>query len=195
MKLLAFSDFHGMYGLTNHYRVVRRKISETKPDLLIFCGDFRNQISIPLLESRLRRLKFPLIYYVWGNSDEVEPEFELRIGRNLHLNLIELPGNFVIGGIGGDEYDIKRNIEKLDVLLSEKKPRTLILVSHVPPFGCCDFAVDGKHVGSDEYRKVVDKYEPQLCVFGHIHEEAQKSTQIKNTKYWNVGPSGVLINL
>ncbi|HUX99951.1 MAG TPA: metallophosphoesterase [Candidatus Deferrimicrobium sp.] len=195
MKLLAFSDFHGIFGLINHFRTVRIRIFETQPDLLIFCGDFRNQISIPLLESRLRRLKFPAIYYVWGNSDEVHPEFELKIGINLHLKLSELPRNFVLVGIGGDEYDTKKNIDEVDRLLSGKKFQNLIFVSHVPPFNCCDFAVDGKHVGSREYRILVDKYRPQLCIFGHIHEEAQKSKLINNTTFWNVGPRGVLIDL
>ncbi|NVM27559.1 MAG: metallophosphoesterase family protein [Candidatus Helarchaeota archaeon] len=195
MKLLAFSDFHGLYGLTNHFRDVKKRISETLPDILVFCGDFRNLISIPLLESRMRRLKFPAIYYVWGNDDGVDPEFKLKVGTNLHLKLIQLDDKSAITGIGGDELDVQWNIDKLDALLSKKEVKKVILISHVPPFGCCDFAVEGKHVGSEPLRTLINKYQPSICIFGHIHEQSQKSAEFNNTLFWNVGPNGIVIDL
>ena len=195
MKLLAFSDFHGLYGLKNHFPDVRKKILETQPDILVFCGDFRNLISIPLLNSRLKRLRFPFLYYVWGNDDLVTPDFNLKIGINLHLNLKQLENDFTIVGIGGDELDVKWNVNKLDALLANLKFKNLILISHVPPFGCCDLAIEGKPVGSKVLRTLVEKYRPSLCLFGHIHEQAQKSAKLNNTIYWNVGPKGLLINL
>ncbi len=198
MRILAFSDFHGMYGLTNHFLDVRKKIVETQPDLLIFCGDFRNEISIPLLESRLRWLKLPAIYYVWGNSDGQALDFTLKVGTNLHLKLIPLPLDFMICGLGGDELDVIRNLPKLEGLLSKKGFSKLILVSHVPPFGCCDTAVEGIegiHAGSKLYRKVLEKYPPALCLFGHIHEAAQQTIILQGTTFWNAGPKGVFIEI
>jgi len=195
MKILAFSDFHGMYGLTNHFLEVKKKIAETEPDILIFCGDFRNEISIPLLQSRLKRLNFPDIYYVWGNSDRLAPDFEMKIGLNLHLKLFQLPNEFVISGFGGDELDVLKNIQKLENLFIEEDCNKLILISHIPPYGCCDFAVEGRHVGSKLYREFIDKYHPILCLFGHIHEEAQKKMILKETIFGNVGSKGVLIEL
>lgn len=195
MKLLAFSDFHGLYGMVNNFRDVKRKILETRPDILIFCGDFRDHISVPLLESRLRRLKFPVIYYVWGNSDEFKPEFELRVAVNLHLKIKQIANEFTIAGIGGDELDVQWKINELDTKLEETEFKKLILISHVPPFGYCDFAVEGKHVGSKPYRTLIDKYKPALCVFGHIHEQSQKSIISNKTLFWNVGPKGIAIEL
>ncbi len=191
MKLLAFSDFHGLYGLSNPFRDIKRKIVEVQPDILIFCGDFRNQISIPLLESRLRRLKCPHIYYVWGNSDALAPDFALTIGVNLHLKLHQLTSEFTIAGIGGDELDLQRNIQQLDARLSQNKTQ-LILISHIPPFGFCDFAVDQKHVGSKPLRALIEKYSPKIHLFGHIHEEAQKCVRSETTIFWNVGPQGIV---
>ncbi|MHA1130370.1 MAG: metallophosphoesterase, partial [Candidatus Helarchaeota archaeon] len=104
----AFSDFHGLFGLKDYFREVKQKLLEVKPDILVFCGDFRNNITIPLLRSRLRTLKFSNIFYVWGNSDLVKPEFDLKIGTNLHLNLVPLNNEFGIIGIGGSKQ-IKTN--------------------------------------------------------------------------------------
>ncbi len=195
MKLLAFSDFHGLFGLTNHFLDVRKKILETQPDILVFCGDFRNQISIPLLRARLRRLKVPSLYYIWGNDDLLNPDFKLGPGINLHLKFQRLDNIFTISGIGGDELDVEWNINKLDALLSKLEFKKLILISHVPPFECCDFAIDGKPVGSKPLRMLIEKYNPSVCLFGHIHEQAQKSVKLNTTICWNVGPKGILIDL
>lgn len=195
MKILAFSDFHGLYGLVNHFRNVKRRLFEHQPDLLIFCGDFRNSIPLPLLESRLRRLKFAQIYYVWGNSDDLKPTFELRTGINLHLKIIQLNEEFSIAGIGGDELDVEWNVQEFDRQLEQIKTQKLILISHVPPFGQLDFAIEEKHVGSKPYQKLIEKYKPTLCLFGHIHEQASKSAQFDSISYWNVGPKGAVINL
>lgn len=194
MKLLAFSDFHGLYGLINHFQEVKKKISESEPDLLVFCGDFRNNISIPLLESRLKRLEFPATYFVWGNDDQVKPTAELKNGINLHLK-VKLLGDFIITGIGGDELDVQWNIERLGTLVAESELKKIILISHIPPFGCCDFAIDGKHVGSKPLRQFIEHYHPIACLFGHIHEQAQKSMNLGTTRCWNVGHNGLLINL
>jgi uncharacterized protein len=195
MKILAFSDFHGMYGLTNHFLDVRSKIVETQPDLLILCGDFRNEISIRLLESRLRRLKVPAIYYVWGNSDGQALDFALKIGTNLHLKLVALPQGFMLCGLGGDELDVVKNLPTLERLLSKKEHRRLILISHIPPFGCCDMAVEGLHAGSKLYRNFINENPPVLCLFGHIHEAAQQIVRLQGTTFGNVGPKGVFFEL
>ncbi len=194
MKILAFSDFHGLYGFKNYFRDVKIKLSETNPDILIFCGDFRNSLSFPLLRSRLRRLKFPRIYLIWGNSDSCPPEFDLGIGTNVHLYFELIEKDLGIIGIGGDELDVEWNIAKLEALLSNINMK-FILVSHVPPFGICDFAVDQRHVGSKPLRDFVDKYKPILHLFGHIHEESQKKIITKTTTFWNVGPKSINLEL
>ena len=194
MKILAFSDFHGLYGLTNHFRIVKKKILESKPDILVFCGDFRDHLSIPLLKSRMKRLKFQKIFYLWGNSDEVNPEFDLNVGINLHLKLVSVGKEHVIAGIGGDELDVEWNIKEFEKVLS-KNSQKLILISHVPPFGFCDYAVERKHVGSKPLRELVEKFKPVLHLFGHIHEASQKKVLNDRTTFVNVGSSSYTIDL
>jgi len=126
----------------------------------------------------------------------MEPKFELTVGTNLHLNPIKLDDNeHAIVGLGGDELDVKWNLEKLDSILSAKKFKNLILVSHIPPFGFCDYAVEGKHVGSKPLRTLIENHEPKLSIFGHIHEDSGKSAMLNEIRFWNVGPKGILINL
>lgn len=47
---------------------------------------------------------------------------------------------------------------------------TDILVTHGPPHGILDRTYDGRPVGCEELRSVVDRIAPRLHVFGHIHE-------------------------
>jgi len=46
---------------------------------------------------------------------------------------------------------------------------TDILVTHGPPFGHCDEAPYGGHVGCELLRERVDEFPPKIHVFGHIH--------------------------
>jgi Icc-related predicted phosphoesterase len=194
MRILGFSDFHGLFGLRNHFRDVKKKLLDSQPDILVFCGDFRNDISIPLLKSRMRRLQVPKIYYVWGNSDNVKPEYDLKVGINLHLKVIPLTKEFGIAGIGGDELDVQWNIESLEKQLSGSTLK-LILVSHVPPFGFCDYAADQKHVGSRPLRALVERFKPIAHLFGHIHEDSHKQVVYKGITFVNVGPNSCTIDL
>lgn len=44
-----------------------------------------------------------------------------------------------------------------------------VLVTHGPPAGILDLTPHGEHVGCEDLRLAVDKLEPRLHVFGHIH--------------------------
>ena len=46
---------------------------------------------------------------------------------------------------------------------------TDILVVHAPPRGYGDF-IDGHHVGSKALLTTIDRVQPLICVFGHIHQ-------------------------
>ena len=44
-----------------------------------------------------------------------------------------------------------------------------VLVTHGPALGTLDTAGDGKHVGSDALRRLIEERRPRLHLFGHIH--------------------------
>ena len=191
MKFLVYSDFHGLFGMINHFKKVKLDIKSYKPDFIIFCGDFRNKISKTLLNVRVKNLRLP-VYYVWGNDDEVKPEFELRNGKNIHLKLVNFDENLSLAGIGGDEYDVEWNIQKFDEILSNNF-KDLIIISHVPPYSACDLANDGRNVGSKELLDLILKYKPRLSLFGHIHENWGESKCFKEVEFINIGPKGFFI--
>lgn len=47
---------------------------------------------------------------------------------------------------------------------------TQVLITHGPPFGILDKTTRGEHVGCEELLKKINKIQPRLHVFGHIHE-------------------------
>lgn len=61
---------------------------------------------------------------------------------------------------------------------------TNILVTHGPPYDILDLCADGRHVGCQELRKVVETIKPDLHFFGHIHHSAGQKHQ-NGTSFYN----------
>jgi len=50
-------------------------------------------------------------------------------------------------------------------------PERTIFVSHAPPYSTpLDLTMNGNHVGSKSIRQYIEKYQPRICLHGHIHE-------------------------
>lgn len=62
---------------------------------------------------------------------------------------------------------------------------TDIVIVHGPPFNIFDVTVDGENTGCPFLAEKMNKIEPSLCIFGHIHE-SYGFKKIKNTFYANV---------
>jgi Icc-related predicted phosphoesterase len=60
-------------------------------------------------------------------------------------------------------------------------PDTDILITHGPPMGVLDKVEGGPNVGCEELIKVVEKVQPKLHVFGHIHEGHGQEQRGKTT--------------
>jgi hypothetical protein len=54
---------------------------------------------------------------------------------------------------------------------------TDVLVTHTPPRGHGDFTVSGEHVGSVALRAAIERVQPALAAFGHIHEGRREPTR------------------
>ncbi|MDR2603775.1 MAG: metallophosphoesterase family protein [Desulfovibrio sp.] len=63
-----------------------------------------------------------------------------------------------------------------------------VLVSHTPPYGtACDRLKTGGHAGSRAVRDFIEKYRPDVCLCGHIHE-ARGEDRLGSTQIVNPGP-------
>lgn len=62
-----------------------------------------------------------------------------------------------------------------------------ILITHCPPYGIHDVSIHSKlHTGCEGLLQAVQKMQPRLHIFGHIHECHGRS-EIGPTTFYNVG--------
>jgi len=47
---------------------------------------------------------------------------------------------------------------------------TDVLITHGPPYGVMDKTVEGVHAGCEELTKAIERVQPHLHCFSHIHE-------------------------
>lgn len=97
-----------------------------------------------------------------------------------------------------NEQDFKKLIVKYDKLfkIAKKKGKPIIFLSHNAPFNTkldkisnLNSLFDGCHYGSNLVRKMIEKYQPQLNIAGHMHEHFGKCN-IKGTICINAGFKG-----
>jgi Icc-related predicted phosphoesterase len=199
MKLLLFSDLHS----DRRHAADLVEMSQTT-DVVVGAGDYC--IMRRGLEEAIRMLSGidkPTVL-VPGNS---ESQDELRRACRdwkqahvLHGEALEIDGIsfFGIGGgvpvtpFGSWSYDFTEN--QTAELLADC-PQGGVLVSHSPPKGVLDDASDGKSLGSESVRAVVESRRPRLVVCGHIHGSSGRSHRLKGTDVVNAGPAGIIWHL
>lgn len=73
-----------------------------------------------------------------------------------------------------------------------------ILIMHTPPHGILDMNDNSYHCGSHSLRKLIFEIKPALLIFGHIHEQGNKTIDLITTfcvnasyvdKFYNPRPS------
>ena len=64
---------------------------------------------------------------------------------------------------------------------------SLTLVSHMPLFNAeADMLRNGRHVGSRAIRSFLELHQPDLCIWGHIHE-SKGLDHVSDTPVYNSG--------
>ncbi|MBN3040638.1 MAG: metallophosphoesterase, partial [Candidatus Omnitrophica bacterium] len=123
----------------------------------------------------------PNIYAQAGNFDCKEVEdylIEQKISLHGNAFIREDIGIFGVGGSNitplntPNEYE-ENKIESF-ILQGYQQIKDLplkLFVSHAPPFNTkVDMLTSGLHVGSTAVREFIEKYQPEVCLTGHIHE-------------------------
>jgi Icc-related predicted phosphoesterase len=202
MKIIAFGDIHMATAETGRIPGIR------EADLIILNGDLTNYGGTAEVRSVLDDIMKinPNVLAQFGNLDggDVNDYLE-ELGINLHGQARLVQGEVCLIGVGGSNFtpfntpsefpekEISNLANKafqqgLDYIAlaqplhNRKIPQ--ILVSHVPPFNTqVDKLHNGKHVGSKAIRTVIEKYQPDLCITGHIHEAKGKDKILKTPIY------------
>ena len=74
-------------------------------------------------------------------------------------------------------------------------PEGAVLVTHSPPLGHVDEAVEGDHLGSRAVLETIERAQPRLAVCGHIHAAWEQESRLGETRIVNAGPRGVWVEL
>jgi len=202
-KILVFSDMHGDKRAVD---VAKTLASKEGIDLVVYLGDFSSNIGdakenlddAGYLIGQLKEVAE--VKTLFGNCDVPElGRFLEKEGLSLHNQIMRIGRTLVIGFGGSSptpfhtpsefsEKDIEDAMEKLIDEAARREAERLIIFSHVPPKNTKADEIPGGHAGSTALRSIIDKYQPNLCVCGHIHE-AKGTDFVKKTKVVNVGPA------
>ena len=182
MKIVCISDTHGA------------KIKDLpKADLLIHTGDWSGSGTYKETRDFINWLqvikhKYGKIICVAGNHDrwvESEPVQAKQEFKDSGFELLIYESSFYMGSViygtpmtpifgnwafMGADHDRKRAADAIP-------QDTSILASHGPPLGFLDELADngsnpGFRVGCAHLREAVERIQPELHVFGHIHENS-----------------------
>ena len=194
MRIFVIGDIHENTG--NLARI--KDISMAT--CIIITGDLTNVGGIERAKKVIDNIRLfnPYVYAQAGNFDRKEVEnYFVEQGISLHGNGF-INGNVGIFGVGGsnrtpfntpNEFS-ENEIESFIIQGYNKVKDTplKLFISHTPPFNTSlDIVTNGQHVGSKAVRDFIEKYQPDVCITGHIHE-AKGEDRIGRTIIINPGP-------
>lgn len=190
MKIMAFSDLH-----LSESHAIALVAASAQADLVIGAGDFCNaRQGLDLAMEMLAGIKAPFIA-VPGNAESAE---ELRAVALpgmvvLHGEAMEIEGVKIFGlGYGVPEtpfgtWSCDLSEAEADIML-EQCERADLLICHSPPKGQGDMTSMGHSVGSRSIFKAVQRLQPQLVLYGHVHDDWGFRGRIGKSLTANLGP-------
>jgi len=173
MRIVCISDTHSAHA----------QFEIPSGDILLHAGDFSKrgkESEIIAFNEWLGTLPHKHKVVIAGNHDFCMEEFPEKarawISNAHYLNdeEITIEGLRIWGSpVTPWFYDWAFNRHRGDVI---KKHWDLIpegidiLLTHGPPFGMLDQTTEGKTVGCKDLMEVIERVQPRLHIFGHIHE-------------------------
>jgi Icc-related predicted phosphoesterase len=174
----------------------------TEIDLVLLGGDITHFAGIDVARTLIEKIQEagPRVLAVCGNCDRPEIEGYLeQIGIDLDRRAQVIAGTVFAGlsaglPFGGCPYE--RTEKEFAAAAGKARaaaeeiwaPGPTILLSHQPPYGTkCDRVLKIRHVGSHAIRELIEDWQPDLVLCGHIHESAGDDL-IGKTRVINPGP-------
>ena len=146
--------------------------SFTDVDLIVSCGDLP-----PEYLSRLVHIFCAPLYYVGGNHDIRYKDKRPQGGINLHARIERIKGLNFLGLEGSRWYNggpYQRTEGQMRGIIRRLRPMIWwqggidVIVTHAPPRFIHD-SEDLCHRGFRCFRWLIDKYQPDYFIHGHIH--------------------------
>ena len=201
MKIVAITDIHGKEN-PDFYKY----LDENDIDLVLICGDITNFGPLDFVKKFIDNVKSTGvdIIGIHGNCDPegVSEEVVNSGAIFIHNNVVSYD-DVILFGFGGSnptpfntpsEFDDSVIYESLKDLFADYDfvnngdGKLHLLVTHAPPFDTLvDELPDGGHAGSMGVRKIIEEFQPDINLCGHIHESRSKD-KINNTLIFNPGP-------
>lgn len=167
---------------------------------VIIHGDITNRGDFDRAAELLKTVKDqnPIIYAQFGNMDKKGVDkFLTEKGYNIHRRGLDLGNGVGLFGVGGStptpfgtpsefsDGDLAKWV--MQAYNQVKHLPRLIMVAHTPPFDTTtDLVMTGDHVGSRSVRMFIEKFNPDVCLTGHIHE-SRGTDRIGDTVIVNPG--------
>jgi Icc-related predicted phosphoesterase len=187
-------------------------------DLVLLGGDLTHFAGAAVARRLVDSIRAagPAVLAVCGNCDHQEVEDYLFAEGVALDRRAQVAAGAVVAGVsgglpfGGCPYERSEadfaaaGAEARDAAIAIGASGPTILVSHQPPYGTrCDRVLRMKHVGSHSIRRLVDEWQPDLVLCGHIHESRGRDrvgrSLVVNPGPWrsghslrfDVGPAGI----
>ena len=186
-------------------------------DMIIHSGDFSNYYDVYKNEPEAKdflnwyaALEIKHKILIAGNHDALPFHWNKEFRETCNkLNIIYLENeSVIIDGIKiwgsphtpqfGNWYFMK-NRSKLDKVWQSIPDDTDIVVVHTPPKGLLDLSYDRNHnlemCGCSALKKRLLKIQPKLCLFGHIHNNADiiNASTTKLAEYDTIFSNGSVV--
>lgn len=201
MRLLCFSDWR-VQPIEDVYRFARNL--EELPDFILYAGDDLGRFfeeGVNHFSELAEYTKQNKVLAVAGNDDLADVKIVLK-SRNVH-DLYRSPlihEQFAFLGIEAStsgpgllkhsEKEIEQHLKKQGRNIKDK---TVIILSHTPPYGTLDLGIrfakpeDGAHhIGSAALRDFILGHGVKLVVCGHCHSQGKLSSDLGETKVVNI---------
>jgi Icc-related predicted phosphoesterase len=193
VKILAASDIHGSYSIMDS---LAKKATKHNVDLVILAGDINGNITgtDKILNPFIREGK--KVLFIPGNWDSTEEHEVLqRKAKSIHNYYVTYDGVGIVG-FGSPDMKFKHTKDdffKMKAQFERMDQRKKIFVSHLHAKGTkAEFS--GLE-GDEMIRKVVEEFQPDLLLSGHIHEAEGIEGKIGNTNVFQLGRSGKIFEI
>jgi predicted phosphodiesterase len=190
---LAIVRDHLLIVFLSDTHLLQNELSVPLGDILVHCGDasFMGRDNVAEFGDWLGELPHPYKIYVPGNHDAAFAKSRLTNATVLINEGVEIAGLKFWGtpiNSVGPAFRVSSAEERRRIFAASPDD-TDVLVTHAAPYAVLD-----AHGGDQELRAAVDRVQPIIHSFGHIHA-GPATTTIGNTLFINaalLGPDGAL---